>query len=116
MLELKGVHTYYGDSHILQGVDLSVGRSQCVAILGRNGAGKTTTLRSIVGLTPCRRGEITFEGTSVSSLPTYKIVRNGIATVLRSLSLMPMSTLPNGDLTMRQEQKRHTRRTASTYP
>lgn len=81
MLELKGVHTYYGDSHILQGVDLSVGRSQCVAILGRNGAGKTTTLRSIVGLTPCRRGEIRFEGASVSSMPTYKIVRNGIAYV-----------------------------------
>jgi branched-chain amino acid transport system ATP-binding protein len=81
MLELRGVHTYYGDSHILQGIDLSVGAAQCVALLGRNGAGKTTTLRSIVGLTPRRRGEIVFHGADIGGLPTPQIIRRGIAYV-----------------------------------
>ncbi|MGL4559907.1 MAG: ATP-binding cassette domain-containing protein, partial [Afipia sp.] len=52
MLKVEHLHTYYGESHILQGLDLSVATAQCVAVLGRNGAGKTTTLRSILGLTP----------------------------------------------------------------
>ena len=65
MLSLQDVHSYYGDSHILQGVSLTMGRNQCVAILGRNGAGKTTTLRTIVGLTRAWRGRITFNGRDI---------------------------------------------------
>ena len=57
MLSVRDIHTYYGESHVLQGVSLSVEGSQCVALLGRNGAGKTTTLRSILGLTVPRSGE-----------------------------------------------------------
>ena len=56
LLEATGLHTYYGDSHILHGVDFSVAPGETVALLGRNGMGKTTTLRSILGLTPPRRG------------------------------------------------------------
>ncbi len=81
MLNVSGIHTYYGESHILQGVALSVGPAQCVAILGRNGAGKTTTLRSILGLTPARRGQIIFKGTDITQLATHRIVRSGIAYV-----------------------------------
>ena len=81
MLKMSGVHTYYGESHILQGIALSVGPAQCVALLGRNGAGKTTTLRSILGLTPARRGQIIFKGTDITRLATHRIVRSGIAFV-----------------------------------
>ena len=57
-LEVRGLHTYYGKSHILQGVDLAVGQGEIVTLLGRNGAGKTTTMRSIVGLTPAKEGVV----------------------------------------------------------
>jgi branched-chain amino acid transport system ATP-binding protein len=78
---VRDIHTYYGESHVLQGVSLSVEGSQCVALLGRNGAGKTTTLRSILGLTVPRSGEVTFNGERITHLPTYRIVRRGIAFV-----------------------------------
>ena len=81
MLSVRDIHTYYGESHVLQGVSLSVEGSQCVALLGRNGAGKTTTLRSILGLTVPRSGEETFNGERITHLPTYRIVRRGIAFV-----------------------------------
>ncbi|MDB5654683.1 MAG: transporter ATP-binding protein [Tardiphaga sp.] len=81
MLEVDGLHTFYGESHVLQGVSLSVAPSQCVALLGRNGAGKTTTLRSILGLTPAKRGEVTFKGERITRMPTHRIVRLGIAYV-----------------------------------
>jgi branched-chain amino acid transport system ATP-binding protein len=81
MLSVRDIHTYYGESHVLQGVSLSVEGSQCVALLGRNGAGKTTTLRSILGLTAPRSGEVTFNGERITHLPTYRIVRRGIAFV-----------------------------------
>jgi branched-chain amino acid transport system ATP-binding protein len=81
MLSVRDIHTYYGESHVLQGVSLSVEGSQCVALLGRNGAGKTTTLRSILGLTVPRSGEVTFNGERITHLPTYRIVRRGIAFV-----------------------------------
>ena len=63
MLELAGIETYYGETQALFGVSLRVGRGEAVALLGPSGAGKTTTLRSILGLTPARRGMIAFEGT-----------------------------------------------------
>ena len=79
MLKVSDVHTYYGESHILQGIELAVAPSQCVAILGRNGAGKTTTLRSILGLTPARRGQIVFNGRDITRLATHRIVQSGIS-------------------------------------
>ncbi|MDB5657318.1 MAG: livF, partial [Tardiphaga sp.] len=81
MLEVDGLHTFYGESHVLQGVSLSVAPSQCVALLGRNGAGKTTTLRSILGLTPAQRGEVTFKGERITRMPTYRIIRLGMSYV-----------------------------------
>ena len=81
MLRLDGIHTYYGKSHILQGISLEVRPHECVAILGRNGAGKTTTLKSIMGLTPPRNGGVHFKGRDISRLKPYEISRLGIALV-----------------------------------
>ncbi|WP_324758233.1 ABC transporter ATP-binding protein [Haloarcula sp. GH36] len=78
LLELSGVNTYYGDSHILQGIDLTVAESEVVALVGRNGVGKTTTLRSILQLTPPREGEITFRGESLVGLETHEVADRGV--------------------------------------
>jgi branched-chain amino acid transport system ATP-binding protein len=80
-LALNDVHTYYGPSHIIQGISLAVREGEVVALLGRNGAGKTTTMRSITGLTPARRGTVMLDGRDVSRLPPHKIARAGVAYV-----------------------------------
>jgi branched-chain amino acid transport system ATP-binding protein len=61
LLEVQDVHTYYGDSYVLKGVNLKVEAGSVVAVLGRNGVGKTTLIRSIMGLTPARRGKIIYQ-------------------------------------------------------
>ncbi|MBU2090784.1 MAG: ATP-binding cassette domain-containing protein, partial [Alphaproteobacteria bacterium] len=81
MLTLRGVETCYGSSQILFGIDLDIGTGQVATLLGRNGMGKTTTVRSILGLTPPRRGEITLEGRSLAGLPPYRIAQAGIGLV-----------------------------------
>lgn len=81
MLELQDVHTYYGESHILNGVSLRVAEGEAVGLLGRNGAGKTTTIRTIIGFTPPRRGQIHFKGSQVAGWPPHKIARLGIGLV-----------------------------------
>ena len=81
MLDVEDIHTYYGDSYILQGVSLSVLDGQVVGLMGRNGVGKTTTIRSIAGLTPPRMGKIVFKGKDISCLPTYSIAHMGLGLV-----------------------------------
>lgn len=81
MLEVKDVHTYYGESHILQGISLHVESKECVALLGPNGMGKTTTLRTIMGLTPAREGSIHFRGQDITSMAPFRIARLGIGYV-----------------------------------
>lgn len=81
MLKVVDVHTYYGDSYVLQGVDLEVGKKSVVALLGRNGVGKTTLIRSIIGFTPPRRGQIIFNGKPITHLSSYKIVRMRLSLV-----------------------------------
>lgn len=81
MIEVRDIHTWYGDSYILQGVTLKVKDGAIVALLGRNGMGKTTTIRSIMGLTPPRRGSILFNGREIVGLPPFKIARLGIGLV-----------------------------------
>jgi branched-chain amino acid transport system ATP-binding protein len=81
MLEVKGIHTYYGLSHILFDVSLKVKKGQVVCLLGRNGAGKTTTFRSIMGLNPPSRGEIRFNETDVTGMAPYQLVRRGMGWV-----------------------------------
>jgi branched-chain amino acid transport system ATP-binding protein len=93
MLSIRDVHTYYDDSYILQGVSLDIKQGQVVALLGRNGVGKTTLARSIMGLTPAKRGNILFRDMDVTHLPAHRIARLGIGYVpqgrhvFRSLSV-----------------------------
>jgi len=77
-LELKDVHAWYGESHVLHGIDLYVNPGEVVTLLGRNGSGRTTTLRAILGLTDRRLGTIRIHGTEASSLPTHRISHLGI--------------------------------------
>ncbi|MBC7346280.1 MAG: ABC transporter ATP-binding protein [Clostridia bacterium] len=93
MLEVKEIHTYYGLSHVLFGVSLVVERGEVVCLLGRNGAGKTTTLRSIIGLTPPRRGSITYKGTEVTGRAPHQLVRMGICYVPDNRRIFPDLTV-----------------------
>ncbi len=80
-LELQDIHTFIGQYHILQGVTVHVPRGAITTLLGRNGAGKTTTLKSILGLTPPRRGRVIFDGVEIQGRPTYEISTLGIGFV-----------------------------------
>jgi len=96
MLSVKDIHTWYGDSYILQGVSLEVKDGTCVALLGRNGMGKTTTIRSIMGLTPPKKGSIQFNDTELVGLSTYKIARLGIGLIPQGrLIFSSLSVLEN---------------------
>ena len=81
MLSVQDIHSYYGDSYILQGVTLELKPGEVVGLLGRNGVGKTTLARSILGLTPAKRGKILFKGTDITHMPAYRIARMGIGFV-----------------------------------
>ena len=81
ILEVRNINTYIGQFHILEGVDVEVPRGGIVALLGRNGAGKTTTLKSIMGLTPPRSGEIIFDGQPIQGQRSYEIATMGIGFV-----------------------------------
>lgn len=89
VLAVSGIHTYYGTSHILQDVSLSVGEGEVVALLGRNGVGKTTTLRSIIGLSPPARGSVRFLEREVRGYPPYTIARMGVAYVPDDYRIFP---------------------------
>ncbi len=93
LLELRDVHTYYSESHILHGVSLTVGRGEVVALLGRNGVGKTTTIQTILGLPSPRKGEIRLRGEPISALMTYEIVRRGIGWVPQGHRIFPTLTV-----------------------
>lgn len=88
MLSVTNLHTYYGDSHILQGCTLEVG-PECVALLGRNGMGKTTLLRSIMGLTPPRSGNIRWNGAEIAGRKPYAIASAGVGYVPQGRRLFP---------------------------
>jgi len=81
MLEVEGIHTFYGLSHILFGVSLKVEPGEIVCLLGRNGAGKTTTMKSIIGLTPPKQGNIQFKGEETTGMEPYLLARKGIGYV-----------------------------------
>jgi branched-chain amino acid transport system ATP-binding protein len=81
MLEVQGIHTYYGLSHILFNVSLKVQKGQVVCLLGRNGAGKTTTLKSIMGLAPPSRGRVRLNDEDVTGIESYRLARKGIGYV-----------------------------------
>ena len=89
MLEVVDVHTYYGQSYILQGLSLTVEEGSVVALLGRNGMGKTTTIRTIMGMTPPRRGTIRLRGQEISGKPSHEIAGMGIGLVPQGRRIFP---------------------------
>jgi branched-chain amino acid transport system ATP-binding protein len=99
-LSVRGLHAWYGESHILHGMDFDLNPGEVITLLGRNGAGKTTTLRAIIGILNKRRGSIVFEGTETIGLPSRSIARLGIGYVpeergiFSSLSVEENLTLP----------------------
>jgi branched-chain amino acid transport system ATP-binding protein len=102
MLTVDDIHTYYGDSYILQGLSLRIDPGEVVAVLGRNGVGKTTLVRSIIGLTPPRRGRIQFKGEDITRLPAYRIARRGIGLVPQGRRIFPsLSVRENLEVTAR---------------
>ena len=92
-LQLEGLHTYYGKSHILHDVRLEVREGELVALLGRNGAGKTTTLRSIVGLTAARSGSVRIFDTPTTDWPPYRIAALGVGYVPEGRRVFPNLTV-----------------------
>lgn len=89
LLEVQGADVFYGASQILFGIDLSVGKGDTMALLGRNGAGKSTTFKAIAGLAPPRRGRIALRGETVSGRPPYRIARAGIGYVPEDRQVFP---------------------------
>ena len=83
MLRVCDIHTYYGESHILQGISFDVEQGSVVGIVGRNGMGKTTLIRSIIGFTPPRQGRIFFKDVDITHMPSFKIVRMNMGWCLR---------------------------------
>ncbi|RNI25108.1 ABC transporter ATP-binding protein [Flexivirga caeni] len=101
-LTVHDIHTYYGRSHVLQGISLEVADGETVALLGRNGAGKTTTMRSVVGLTAPHRGTVELDDTDITGMPTHQIARRGMAFV-------PSGRRAYASLTVRQNLALSTR-------
>ncbi|MBW4576378.1 MAG: ABC transporter ATP-binding protein [Aphanothece sp. CMT-3BRIN-NPC111] len=93
MLEIKEIHTYYGNIHALKGVSIKVDEGEVCTLIGSNGAGKTTTLRTIQGLLQPRSGSILFEGQPIESLPAEKIVRLGISQSPEGRLIFPRMTV-----------------------
>lgn len=93
MLDVDTISTYYGETRVLYDVSLQVGKNEVVALLGASGAGKTTTLRSILGLTPAKRGTITFNGEEITCRPTHHIARAGISWVPDDRRIFPTLTV-----------------------
>jgi branched-chain amino acid transport system ATP-binding protein len=93
VLQVREIHTYYGPSHVLQGVSLTVPERAVVVVLGRNGVGKTTLVHSIIGFTPPRSGAIAFRGADLTRRPTEEIVELGIGLVPQGRRIFPSLTV-----------------------
>jgi len=89
MLEVNGIHSYYGDSHILRGVSLQVKPGEVTSILGRNGAGKTTTVLTIMGYVTPRQGGVVYDGKTINGLPSHRISRMGLGFVPQERGVFP---------------------------
>jgi len=92
-LTLEAIHSYYGNSHVLQGISLEVKEGEVVCLLGRNGAGKTTTIRSIIGLTPPREGKVLIFGREMQGKKPYEIFHCGLRLIPQGRHVFPMLTV-----------------------
>ncbi len=121
LIEATGLHTYYGASHILHGVDFRVARGEAIGLMGRNGMGKTTLIKSLLGLVPVRSGEITIAGKSMRGAAPYRIARAGIGYVPEGRGIFPtLSVIENLQMAARPgiDGRRHwtLERVLQTFP
>ena len=117
MLNVDKIHTYYGLSHILFDVSLTVSQGEIVGLLGRNGAGKSTTMRSIGGLTPPRQGTLTFHGEPITGKKAYLLVRQGISYVPDDRRVFAdLSVDDNLEITFRRNKDWNKRRVYDLFP
>ena len=117
MLEVSGLHTYYGESHVLQGVSLTVGPGEVVAILGRNGMGKTTLMRSIIGFTPPRQGSVRFKGQDITGWASHRMTGLGMALVPQGRRVFPsLSVRENLDVARRGDGRWSLERVYAVFP
>jgi len=106
MLHVADIHAYYGQSHVLQGVSLDVGKGEVVSLLGRNGSGKTTTLLTIMGYLSPAPGSITYDGVAIGGLPPYRISRMGLGFVPQERGIFPsLTVLENLTVAARKGQR-----------
>ena len=106
MLHVADIHAYYGQSHVLQGVSLDVGKGEVVSLLGRNGSGKTTTLLTIMGYLSPAPGSITYDGVEIGGLPPYRISRMGLGFVPQERGIFPsLTVLENLTVAARKGQR-----------
>ncbi len=121
MLEIRDIHTYIGESYILQGVSMEIPKGKVVVLLGRNGVGKTTLIYSIIGFRPVRTGSILLEGKVISTLPAHRIVRLGVGLVPQGRRIFSSLTV-NENLEVpykcppRSERDFNTERVFQTFP
>jgi branched-chain amino acid transport system ATP-binding protein len=93
VLTVSDIHTYYGDSYVLQGVSLNVADGQVIALMGRNGVGKTTTIRSVVGFSQARRGTISFRDVDITKMAPHQIAKRGVSLVPQGRRIFPSLTV-----------------------
>ena len=122
LLEVKDLHTYYGQSHILQGISFGVDEGEIVSLLGPNGMGKTTTLRSIMGLTPARSGGVIFKGEDITRRRPFEIARRGIGYVpedrgiFKSLTVLQNLRIPHLNKGQRENWTQDLERVYTLFP
>lgn len=122
LLNVQDLHTYYGQSHVLQGVSLHIEEGEIAALLGPNGMGKTTTLRSIMGLTPPQAGSIVFRGEEIRGLPPFEIARKGVGYVpedrgiFKSLTVMQNLRIPHLNKRRRADWANDLERVLTLFP
>ena len=92
-IDAKGIHTFYGASHILHGVDFTVGRGETTGLMGRNGMGKSTLLKSLMGLVKPRAGSVIITGRDMTGQPPYEVARLGVAYVPEGRGVFPNLTV-----------------------
>jgi branched-chain amino acid transport system ATP-binding protein len=115
VLTLEDVHSYYGTSHILQGMNFEINAGETVALLGRNGAGKTTTMRSITGLLEPRSGRVMHQGENLAGRPAYEISRRGIKLVPEERRVFPELSVDDNMMLARRQANETTRTNEEMY-
>ena len=107
ILEVRDIHTYYGDAYVLQGLSLQLKQGEILGLLGRNGVGKTTLVNSIVGFNPPRRGKIFFKGQDITGISSFETVRSGMGLVPQGRRVFPTLSVEENLTVAERNLERH---------